>query len=157
MRQAIEENFILDVLKGYVPYKTAFNLGTHIEDKKRVSRKQARKALAQWMSLHPTNVTQKVQFIVEHLSKNVAHLLDGKAKAMAAGNRSVTRRAASPAVEGRDRRARTAQPSYNGLAAKPKAAYGRACRKSRLRRYERGSRARPRNPPKRLGAARCRQ
>jgi peptidoglycan/LPS O-acetylase OafA/YrhL len=90
MRQAIEENFILDVLKGYVPYKTAFNLGKRIEDKKRVSRKQARKALARWMSLHPTNVTQKVQFIVEHLSKNVAHLLDGKAKAMAAGNRSVT-------------------------------------------------------------------
>src|SRR5690606_12589597 len=82
MRQAIEENFILDVLKGYVPYKTAFNLGKQIEDKKRVSSKQAKKALAQWMSLHPTNVTQKVQFIVEHFSKNVAHLLDGKAKAM---------------------------------------------------------------------------
>ena len=82
MRQAMEENFILDVLKGYVPYKTAFNLGKQIEDKKRVSSKQAKKALAQWMSLHPTNVTQKVQFIVEHFSKNVAHRLDGKAKAM---------------------------------------------------------------------------
>jgi type I restriction enzyme R subunit len=34
------------------------------------------------MSLHPTNVTQKVQFIVEHFTKNVAHRLDGKAKAM---------------------------------------------------------------------------
>lgn len=82
MRQAIEEGFILDVLKGYVPYKTAFNLAKQLEDDKRVSGKSAKRALAQWMSLHPTNVTQKVQFIVEHFSKNVDHRLDGKAKAM---------------------------------------------------------------------------
>ena len=82
MRQAIEEKFILDVLKGYVPYKTAFNLSKQIDDSKRVSGKAAKRALAQWMSLHPTNVTQKVQFIVEHFTKNVAHRLDGKAKAM---------------------------------------------------------------------------
>ncbi|MBU3697919.1 type I restriction endonuclease subunit R [Dechloromonas sp.] len=82
MRQAIEEGFILDVLLGYVPYKTAFNLAKQIEDSKRVSGKAAKRALAQWMSLHPTNVTQKVQFIIEHFSKNVAHRLDGKAKAM---------------------------------------------------------------------------
>ena len=82
MRQAIEEGFILDVLQGFVPYKTAFHLGKQLDDKKRVSGKQAKRALAQWMTLHPTNVTQKVQFIIEHFSKNVAHRLDGKAKAM---------------------------------------------------------------------------
>ena len=82
MRQAIEEGFILDVLKGYVPYKTAFNLAKKIEDSKRISGKAAKRALAQWMSLHPTNVTQKVQFIIEHFSENVAYRLDGKAKAM---------------------------------------------------------------------------
>ena len=82
MRQAIEEGFILDVPKGYTPYQTAFNLAKQLEDKKRVSGKAAKRALAQWMSLHPTNVTQKVQFIVEHFSKNVDNLLDGKAKAM---------------------------------------------------------------------------
>ncbi len=82
MRQAIEEGFILDVLKGYVPYKTAFNLAKQVGDKKRVSGKQAKRALAQWMSLHPTNVTQKVQFIIEHFHKNVEYRLDGKAKAM---------------------------------------------------------------------------
>lgn len=86
MRQAIEEGFILDVLKGYVPYKTAFNLAKKIEDSKRVSGKAAKRALAQWMSLHPTNVTQKVQFIIEHFSKNVAPRLDGKAKAMVVTN-----------------------------------------------------------------------
>ncbi len=82
MRQAIEEGFILDVLKGYTPYQTAFNLAKQLEDKKRVGGKAAKQALAQWMSLHPTNVTQKVQFIIEHFSKNVSALLDGKAKAM---------------------------------------------------------------------------
>lgn len=82
MRQAIEEGFIFDVLKGYIPYNTAFNLAKQIEDTKRVSAKAAKRALAQWMSLHPTNVTQKVQFIIEHFAKNVAHRLDGKAKAM---------------------------------------------------------------------------
>ena len=82
MRQAIEEGFILDVLLGYVPYKTAFNLAKQLEDTRRVSGKAAKRALAQWMSLHPTNVTQKVQFIIEHFSANVAQRLDGKAKAM---------------------------------------------------------------------------
>lgn len=82
MRQAIDEGFILDVLKGYIPYKTAFHLAKQLEDKKRVGGKAAKRALAQWMSLHPTNVTQKVQFIIEHFSKNVAFRLDGKAKAM---------------------------------------------------------------------------
>lgn len=82
MRQAIEEGFILDVLKGYTPYATAFNLAREAEDKRRVSSKAAKRALAQWMSLHPTNVTQKVQFVVEHFARNVASLLNGQAKAM---------------------------------------------------------------------------
>jgi type I restriction enzyme R subunit len=82
MRQAIEERFILDVLEGYVPYKTAFNLGQEMVEEKRVDGKAAKRALAKWMTLHPTNVTQKVQFIMEHFAGNVANLLDGKAKAM---------------------------------------------------------------------------
>ncbi|PHR12989.1 MAG: restriction endonuclease [Sphingopyxis sp.] len=82
MRQAIDEGFILDVLKGYISYKTAFNLGKELEDKKRVDGKAAKRALAKWMSLHPTNVTQKVQFIMKHFRHNVSSLLDGKAKAM---------------------------------------------------------------------------
>ncbi|WP_067105345.1 type I restriction endonuclease subunit R [Sphingopyxis granuli] len=82
MRQAIDEGFIKDVLEGYIPYQTAFNLGKDMVDAKRVDGKAAKRALAKWMTLHPTNVTQKVQFIMEHFTKNVAHLLEGKAKAM---------------------------------------------------------------------------
>lgn len=83
MRQAIEEDFILDVLKGYVPYKTAFKLGGEaVDNEQRVEGKGARRALARWMSLHATNVTQKVQFIVQHFHYNVAHLLNSQAKAL---------------------------------------------------------------------------
>lgn len=82
MRQAIEERFILDVLKGYLPYKTAFNLAEPAKDDKRVDGKTAKRALAKWLNLHATNVTQKVEFIVEHFAANVAFLLGGTAKAM---------------------------------------------------------------------------
>jgi len=82
MRQAIEEEFILDVLQGYLPYKTAFNLAEPAKDGKRVDGKVAKRALAKWLNLHATNVTQKVQFIVEHFAANVAPLLGGTAKAM---------------------------------------------------------------------------
>ncbi len=71
MRQAIEERFILDVLAGYLPYKTAFNLAEPTKDGKRVESKSAKPALAKWLSLHATNVTQKVEFIVEHFAANV--------------------------------------------------------------------------------------
>lgn len=82
MRQAIEEGFILDVLQGYTPYKTAFNIAKPDTDEKRVDSKAAKRALAKWMNLHATNVTQKVEFIVEHFAHNVAKLLNGSAKAM---------------------------------------------------------------------------
>lgn len=82
MRQAIEEGFILDVLQGYLPYKTAFNLAEPAKDGRRVDGKAAKRALAKWLNLHATNVTQKVEFIVEHFAANVAPLLGGTAKAM---------------------------------------------------------------------------
>jgi len=82
MRQAIEEGFILDVLENYTPYTAAYNLKKMIDDDKRVDKKYARRTLAKWLSLHPTNVTQKVDFILQHFVENVAHLLNGEAKAM---------------------------------------------------------------------------
>ncbi|HEX7005394.1 MAG TPA: type I restriction endonuclease [Trueperaceae bacterium] len=84
MQQAIEEGFILDVLQNYTTYKTAYRLSEKLsgKDDPKVDKRQARRTLAKWASLHPTNVGQKVQFIVEHFRRNVAHLLAGQAKAM---------------------------------------------------------------------------
>jgi type I restriction enzyme R subunit len=84
MQQAIEEGFILDVLRNYTSYKLAFRIGSDFQGSadRRVDSKAARRKLAKWLSLHPTNIAQKVELIVEHFRANVAHRLRGQAKAM---------------------------------------------------------------------------
>jgi type I restriction enzyme R subunit len=84
MRQAIEEEFILDVLKNYTSYKLAFRLATGGKewDEKEVERDEALKGIMRWVRLHPYNISQKVQVVVEHFRENVAPLLNGTAKAM---------------------------------------------------------------------------
>ena len=85
MKQAIEEGYILDVLKGYQSYDTALKIAGNAESSDKngeVEESAARKGLMRWVRLHPTNIGQKVQIIVEHFHANVAYLLEGKAKAM---------------------------------------------------------------------------
>jgi type I restriction enzyme R subunit len=82
MRQAIEEGFILDVLKHYTTYKTYYRLVKAIEDDPRVEKSKAAKALARFMSLHPHNIAQKTEVMVEHFRTAVRHKIGGRAKAM---------------------------------------------------------------------------
>jgi type I restriction enzyme R subunit len=84
MRQAVEEGFILDVLENYTPYRLAFRLanGGKEWDDKEVERSAALKGIMRWVRLHPFNIAQKVQIVVEHFRENVQPLLNGKAKAM---------------------------------------------------------------------------
>ena len=84
MRQAIEEEFILDVLTNYTPYDLAFRLANNGQefDQTQVERSAAMKGVMQWVRLHPYNIASKVQIVVEHYRENVQPLLDGKAKAM---------------------------------------------------------------------------
>ena len=84
MRQAIEEGFILDVLKNYTSYKLAFKLAHDGQefDEKQVERNAAMKGIMQWVRLHPYNIASKVQIVVEHFRENVQPLLGRKAKAM---------------------------------------------------------------------------
>ena len=84
MRQAIEEGFILDVLRNYTPYSLAFRLahdGKEMEQVE-VERSAAMKGIMRWVRLHPYNISQKVQIVVEHFRENVAPLLNETAKAM---------------------------------------------------------------------------
>ncbi|WP_294000944.1 type I restriction endonuclease subunit R [Sphaerotilus sp.] len=91
MRQAIEEGFILDVLKHYTSYQMAFQLahgdgngpgdGTVI-DSAEVDRSEAMKGIMGWVRLHGYNIAQRVQVVVEHYRRHVQHLLGGRAKAM---------------------------------------------------------------------------
>ena len=82
MRQAIEEGFILDVLKNYTTYQTFYRVGKTTADDPEYSTKQANKALGKYLSLHPYNLRQKAEIIIEHFRANVAHKIGGNAKAM---------------------------------------------------------------------------
>lgn len=82
MRQAIEEGFILDVLKHYTTYATYFRLLKASDDDPNVVRKKAALALARFLKLHPHNIAQKTEVMVEHFHVATQHKVGGRAKAM---------------------------------------------------------------------------
>ncbi|NLJ18433.1 type I restriction endonuclease [Globicatella sulfidifaciens] len=82
MRQAIEEGFILDVLQNYTTYKTFYKIAKTIDEDPEVSQKQATKKLAQYVSLHPHNIAQKTEIMIEHFRNFTRHKIGGRAKAM---------------------------------------------------------------------------
>lgn len=82
MRQAIEEGFILDVLKNYTTYELYYKLTKAIEDDPNFNKKKAAKAIGRFVSLHPHNLAQKTEIIIEHFRQIVSHKIGGKAKAM---------------------------------------------------------------------------
>lgn len=82
MRQAIEEGFILDVLQNYTTYELYFKLTKAIEDDPNLNKKKAAKAIGKFVSLHPHNLAQKTEIIIEHFRNIVSKKIGGKAKAM---------------------------------------------------------------------------
>ncbi len=82
MRQAIEEGFILDVLKNYTTYATYYKLLKSCADDPNVERKKAAQALARFLKLHPHNIAQKTEVMVEHFETVTRHKIGGRAKAM---------------------------------------------------------------------------
>ncbi|WP_417463565.1 type I restriction endonuclease subunit R [Kordiimonas sp.] len=82
MRQAIEENFILDVLKNYTTYKTYFRLSKAVDDDPEIDEAKAKRAVLRYAQLHPHHIGQRVEIILEHFCTQVRHQLGGKAKAM---------------------------------------------------------------------------
>lgn len=82
MRQAIEEGFILDVLQNYTTYELYFKLTKAIEDDPNLNKKKAAKAIGRFVSLHPHNLAQKAEIMIEHFRNIVSKKIGGKAKAM---------------------------------------------------------------------------
>lgn len=82
MRQAIEEGFILDVLKNYTTYELYYKLSKTIEEDPELNKKEATKAIGRFVSLHPYNIAQKTEIMIEHFRQVVAKKIGGKAKAM---------------------------------------------------------------------------
>jgi len=84
MKQAIEEGFILDVLRNYMTYDLAFQLAQHGEggSSQQVDEARASAQVMRWVRLHPYNIAQKVEIIVNHYLNVVSRELGGRAKAM---------------------------------------------------------------------------
>jgi len=82
MQQAIDEGFILDVLQNYTTYETFYNVAKVVEEDPQVPEQKAVKAISRFLKLHPHNVAQKVEIIVEHFRTHTQHKIGGKAKAM---------------------------------------------------------------------------
>lgn len=82
MKQAIEEGFILDVLQNYTTYKTMYRINKEVKDDPELKTSEAKKQIARFVELHDTNISQRVQIIIEHFKNNVMQKLGGQAKAM---------------------------------------------------------------------------
>ncbi|MDE3203489.1 MAG: type I restriction endonuclease subunit R [Acidobacteriota bacterium] len=82
MRQAIEEGFILDVLANYTTYKTYWRIEKHIAEDPQYESARAKQAIARFVSLHPSNLAQKAEIIVEHFRAHTAAKIGGAAKSM---------------------------------------------------------------------------
>ncbi|WP_276421630.1 type I restriction endonuclease subunit R [Lactococcus garvieae] len=82
MRQAIEEGFILDVLQNYMTYHTAYKIAKLVPDDPELPKSKARRAIARYAELHPYNLAQKTEIMVETFRERTRHAISGKGKAM---------------------------------------------------------------------------
>lgn len=82
MKQAIEEGFILDVLQNYITYKTYYQLNKQILDDPVYKTNEAKRQIARFVDLHETNISQRIEVIIEHFRTTVMQELNGSAKAM---------------------------------------------------------------------------
>lgn len=82
MRQAIEEGFILDVLKNYMTYKMFYKIIKTIPDDPELDTVAGVKAIKNFETLHPHNISQKATVMLEHFINVTRHKIGGKAKAM---------------------------------------------------------------------------
>jgi type I restriction enzyme R subunit len=82
MKQAIEEGFILDVLKNYTTYQTYFELRKKIQDDPEYTKKKAQRVILSYVERHEHAIDKKIEIMVEHFSNQIAKEIDGRAKSM---------------------------------------------------------------------------
>lgn len=82
MRQAIEEGFILDVLNNYMTYQTCFKIAKNTKENPELPESRATKIIKKYEKLHPYNISQKSEIIVETFRGTTRHKIGGKGKMM---------------------------------------------------------------------------
>lgn len=82
MRQAIEEGFILDVLKNYTPYKSYYRIVKTAVEEKYFDKRNANNILRRYADNEPLAIKEKAAIMVEHFYNVVHRKIKGKARAM---------------------------------------------------------------------------
>lgn len=84
MKQAIDEGFILDVLKNYTPVETYYHLIKSITDDPEFDTKKAQNKLRRYVESHPHPIRQKTEVMVDHFHDSILarHVIGGQARAM---------------------------------------------------------------------------
>ena len=82
MKQAIEEEFILDVLKNYTTYQSYYKLNKAVEDNPEFETHQANKKLRAYVESHPFSIMEKSKVMIDHFHSEVAKQINRQAKAM---------------------------------------------------------------------------
>lgn len=82
MKQAIEEEFILDVLKNYTTYNSFYKLIKAVEGNPEFDTKEAQKKLRAYVEGHEFAIAEKSKIMIDHFNRDVKHLIKGEAKAM---------------------------------------------------------------------------
>ena len=82
MKQAIEEGFILDVLKNYTPYSSYYRVLKAVEEDPEYDKKKAMGKIRAYVERQPETIEKKAEIIVEHFLKKVYMKIGGKARAM---------------------------------------------------------------------------
>lgn len=82
MKQAIEEGFILDVLRYYTPYSSYYRILKTSADDPEYDKKKAQGKLRAYVEAQPETIEKKAEIIVEHFCSKVYMKIGGKARAM---------------------------------------------------------------------------
>jgi type I restriction enzyme R subunit len=84
MKQAIQEGFILDVLKSYTPVDSYYKLIKTVEGDPEFDTKRAQKKLRRYVESHDHAIRIKAEIMVDHFHENVIGLnkIGGQARAM---------------------------------------------------------------------------
>jgi type I restriction enzyme R subunit len=82
MKQAIEEEFILDVLQNYTTYNSFYKLIKSVEENPEFDTKKAQKKLRSYVEGHEFAIAEKAKIMIDHFHKDVKNLINGDAKSM---------------------------------------------------------------------------
>ena len=82
MKQAIEEKFILDVIRNYTPYQSFYEVVKKVEDDPQFNKHKAPKRIRAFVERQPETIEAKSRIIVDHFCTKVFKKIGGRARAM---------------------------------------------------------------------------